>query len=850
MSFSEKLQALRKANKMSQEKLADLLDVTRQSVSKWESGQTYREMDKLLAMCKIFKCSLDDLTNDEVTDIKVGEKKKNGINNLIDSMLELVNKTYHMFHAMRLKKVIKCLFVMFVIAIILLIGYVPFVFLSNRLTNLILTLGSNQFVYFVIGLIELLLNGSFFILYIILLVYLFKMMYLDRYDFQSVSTSTEKSSKDVEPLPEQKIMREIRPEKSYAFFEALGRVAIFFMKIMVFFILICPLAVSLFLFSAAFIVMLVLLFQGVLYFGILLGIIFAMILHVLILELLFNFLFNRKTPIKRTVILTIVSLIGLGISFGISMLEFVNTTYTDKAPITEKQKTIEKKIPMSDSLIIDFLDSYDMQVDNSLGNEIKIVTKYYPEYLSVDIASHNNGFIFIREENPENVFISKSVSLLIDGLKEKHLYNYSELFQYDVTIYASEENIQKLLDNYHASLEQEIQAEEQSEIESLRGQLDQVMEEKARLQEKNADKILNIMHTLYDNMEYEAAFKVIMHYIYFLRTLFVMQATSDIHHNEIAKHIADTFKSLSAVVYLMKKYGSQHIQNNAAQIILNYLNSFKESGGLSYQDSYMALLGVFVTDEYKPFNKAIKHIQQHTLSTRYLKCTYYYILSKTNPEKAAEFMEQNMRLDEVFLMAETYRYFNMCQEIELILRPRKKEAEKNSDAIDEYYNILCNAYEDLGNFTQMINILYEKLEDGYADAFAAIYNEIDHNNPKELERLITNAEKYLEDDKLIEEYMFFCLYDYTLPIIEKTKDEKLLLYFTELLIEKQDELNTDGYIDESDETCDNDIYEIMAESEIQEKEIFDKFFIKAAAVLQNKQIQSKKLQHKIAKLAK
>lgn len=150
----------------------------------------------------------------------------------------------------------------------------------------------------------------------------------------------------------------------------------------------------------------------------------------------------------------------------------------------------------------------------------------------------------------------------------------------------------------------------------------------------------------------------------------------------------------------------------------------------------------------------------------------------------------------------------------------------------------------------MINILYEKLEDGYSDAFAAIYNEIDHNNPKELERLITNAEKYLEDDKLIEEYMFFCLYDYTLPIIEKTKDEKLLLYFTELLIEKQDELNTDGYIDESDETCDNDIYEIMAESEIQEKEIFDKFFIKAAAVLQNKQIQSKKLQHKIAKLAK
>ena len=38
MSFSEKLQKLRKANELSQEGLADLLDVTRQSVSKWESG--------------------------------------------------------------------------------------------------------------------------------------------------------------------------------------------------------------------------------------------------------------------------------------------------------------------------------------------------------------------------------------------------------------------------------------------------------------------------------------------------------------------------------------------------------------------------------------------------------------------------------------------------------------------------------------------------------------------------------------------------------------------------------------------------------------------------------------------
>ena len=48
---------------LSQEQLAESLNVTRQSVSKWESGASYPEMDKLLALCKIFNCGLDDLVN-------------------------------------------------------------------------------------------------------------------------------------------------------------------------------------------------------------------------------------------------------------------------------------------------------------------------------------------------------------------------------------------------------------------------------------------------------------------------------------------------------------------------------------------------------------------------------------------------------------------------------------------------------------------------------------------------------------------------------------------------------------------------------------------------------------------
>ena len=46
MDFSEKLLTLRKANDMTQEQLAEKLDVSRQSISKWESGQATPELEK------------------------------------------------------------------------------------------------------------------------------------------------------------------------------------------------------------------------------------------------------------------------------------------------------------------------------------------------------------------------------------------------------------------------------------------------------------------------------------------------------------------------------------------------------------------------------------------------------------------------------------------------------------------------------------------------------------------------------------------------------------------------------------------------------------------------------------
>ena len=67
MNFKDNLKKIRKDNNLSQEELAEKLNVTRQSVSKWESGIAYPEMDKVIQICKMFNLNIDDLLNKDIT---------------------------------------------------------------------------------------------------------------------------------------------------------------------------------------------------------------------------------------------------------------------------------------------------------------------------------------------------------------------------------------------------------------------------------------------------------------------------------------------------------------------------------------------------------------------------------------------------------------------------------------------------------------------------------------------------------------------------------------------------------------------------------------------------------------
>ena len=75
MTIGEKITHLRIVNNISQEKLASLLNVSRQSISKWESGESLPQIDKVRELSVLFKISADELLNDEIV-IHRGKKIK------------------------------------------------------------------------------------------------------------------------------------------------------------------------------------------------------------------------------------------------------------------------------------------------------------------------------------------------------------------------------------------------------------------------------------------------------------------------------------------------------------------------------------------------------------------------------------------------------------------------------------------------------------------------------------------------------------------------------------------------------------------------------------------------------
>ena len=116
MKFNEKLLDLRKKKGWSQEELGYKLDVSRQTISKWEAGQTTPELEKLRNLAKIFEISVDELINEEETKIlgdDIATNKKNEEENVNNKKKK----------SKIIKNIIIYLIIVLILLYIILVGY-------------------------------------------------------------------------------------------------------------------------------------------------------------------------------------------------------------------------------------------------------------------------------------------------------------------------------------------------------------------------------------------------------------------------------------------------------------------------------------------------------------------------------------------------------------------------------------------------------------------------------------------------------------------------------------------------------------------------------------------------------
>lgn len=101
LNLGENLKRLRKERNLSQEQLAEMLNVSRQAISKWESNKTYPDIENLILLRNLFNVTLDDLIvnenkaevedtivssklpNDNITDYDKNEEENDPSDNLI-----------------------------------------------------------------------------------------------------------------------------------------------------------------------------------------------------------------------------------------------------------------------------------------------------------------------------------------------------------------------------------------------------------------------------------------------------------------------------------------------------------------------------------------------------------------------------------------------------------------------------------------------------------------------------------------------------------------------------------------------------------------------------------------------
>jgi len=428
MKFSDNLKKLRKDMNLSQEDLADKLGVSRQSISKWESGVVYPEMDKMVQLCKIFNLSMDDLLNNDVSEVNNTKQAKSSINKFIDSFFKYVNKTIKMFSSMSFKEKFKCLFEQFLIVfglavVFLIVGLIGDILVTNLFSFLSYT--AHSIVY---NIFESLYVIAYLVLAIILVLYIFKIRYLDYY---VIEESEKKIIKNIEN--NEKIIIRDPKHSEYRFINYIVKVFVICVKLFVsmFGVMFCFSFVG---FALCFILSFLIIKSGLLFVGVIIGLVSLIVMNYVVLNFIYDFVFNHKSKKSLLAVMFVVSLFVLGCGIGLSLIGVSNFEIISADSAYSDIRT--EYIDMNDDITFT---GYNFVFKESDDNNIKITYKNTKNCEVIKSVSEN-VYSFYYDYDYEFNFIKK----IIRDVNDRKIY-----MDYDcmIEVSSNKSNIDKLEKN-------------------------------------------------------------------------------------------------------------------------------------------------------------------------------------------------------------------------------------------------------------------------------------------------------------------------------------------------------------------------------------------------------------------
>lgn len=475
MKLRDKLPKLRKAQNLSQEQLAEKLNVSRQAVAKWEAGASYPEMEKIMQLCRVLDCSLDDLVDDDATGNKSAASNKLNFHLYLKECLDFITNSINMFWSMRWREKIQCIFEMTFYLIVLIIAWavirwafysigVPLASILPAVVNKIIHAGFN----FILTILQVATIA-------IVLIHLFKIRYLDYFvtieDAQAKTKTKEapveelenkKSSKEQRVFIEQKrnkiIIRDAK-HSSYNFFYLLAKLIIAIVKIGLVFVAMPFVGSFLFLaFADTFAVGA--LASGSFFLGLVLALTGAGAINYSILLMMYNFVFNQKSNFKIIFLVTMISLIFVGAGAAISLEQYINFAHID----SETQTVVKDfAVDMSDDLVLDFLDDEKTKIvidDTQKNAQVQLVTEKnlvagidYYEGIDYNVISFDENDTEIKFRVGDLYYGSKTEPLEVmrswwQDLKNQQIRTGSHQKVTEIVVTASASNLAKLNNNY------------------------------------------------------------------------------------------------------------------------------------------------------------------------------------------------------------------------------------------------------------------------------------------------------------------------------------------------------------------------------------------------------------------